>query len=313
VRAALQLSKLPSAEIYYCLGDILEDLGNYDESEKNFRKALETSKASGDPDLKANSIRGLVRTTYAMGRHDEEKAWFKSLIDSGKATAWDWESNGVRLERIGQFQEAARSYINAAKLGGSWTNWCQASNSFSLVAGEEDSVLSSARKCLSEGFGKKDSENLHAAAYLQIACVLNQRGVFQEALNHARESSALNPSDPWALDAQAEALIGLRRFQEAINAINNAIRLSDGKFSSMHFKLGKVYFKLANYEFALQSFKKAAELDPEDDASPYNVAICLIRLGYFRDAANWYEEVLRRNPTRQDKQTILDQIRRLRY
>jgi len=40
-----------------------------------------------------------------------------------------------------------------------------------------------------------------------------------------------------------------------------------------------------NWQLARLSYEKAAELIPQDDATPYNVALCMARLGYFQDAA----------------------------
>jgi tetratricopeptide (TPR) repeat protein len=174
------------------------------------------------------------------------------------------------------------------------------------------SVLACARRCISDGVGQKDSESRLATAHREIAGVLNRRGVYQEALSHAREATALYPSDAWAFSAQADALLGLRRFQEAINASNQAIRLSDGKHATMHFKLGSAYFEVENWEFARQSFEKAAQLDAKDDAAAYNVALCFARLGFTLDAAKWFEEVLRRNPNHPDRQEILRRIQNLR-
>ena len=110
----------------------------------------------------------------------------------------------------------------------------------------------------------------------------------------------------------AESLIGLRRFHEAVSASSTAIRLSDGKYPIMHFRLGAAHFELQHWEFARQSFEKAAQLDPEDATAAYNVAVCLVRLTYYRDAARWYEEVLRRNPDHRDKRDILQRIQELR-
>jgi tetratricopeptide (TPR) repeat protein len=90
------------------------------------------------------------------------------------------------------------------------------------------------------------------------------------------------------------------------------VRLSDGKYPDMHFHLGAAYFEVENWQFARQSFEKAAELDPKDDAAPYNVALCLQRLGFSLDAARWYEEVLKRNPARTDRQQLLNLIALLR-
>jgi len=80
----------------------------------------------------------------------------------------------------------------------------------------------------------------------------------------------------------------------------------------MHFHLGGAYFEIENWQFAKQSFEKAAELLPKEDASAYNVALCYQRLGLFVDAAHWYEEVLKRNPARTDKQELLNRIATLR-
>jgi tetratricopeptide (TPR) repeat protein len=131
-------------------------------------------------------------------------------------------------------------------------------------------------------------------------------------LSHAKEASAINSEYASAYNQQAVALLGLRRNQEAINAAKQAIRLSDGKYGIMHFHLGSAYFETENWPFARQSFEKAAELMPDSDAAAYNVALCLQRLSIYLDAAHWYEEALRRNPNRTDKQDILKLISKLR-
>ena len=80
----------------------------------------------------------------------------------------------------------------------------------------------------------------------------------------------------------------------------------------MHFTLGSAYFDLENWELSKQSYEKAAQMDIKDFAAPYNVALCFDHLGYFNDAANWFEEVLRRNPNHPEKREILNTIEALR-
>ncbi len=48
----------------------------------------------------------------------------------------------------------------------------------------------------------------------------------------------------------------------------------------------------------------AAQLNPKDSAAAYNVALSLQRLRFFRDAANWFEEVLRRNLSHPDRREL---------
>jgi len=309
IRTVIRATKQPTHEMHYLLAYILEARSSYSEAEDNFRRALESSKA--DEELRANSLRGLVRTSYASGKTAESEAWFKALVGTGKAGAWDYQSRGHQLDQVNNYKVAGQSFVQAAVLGGSWMNWCEAAGSFA-AANEEDSTLYSARKCISEGVGKRGSEGRLAGAHILIAAVLNQRGVYLEALSHAKEASLLDPSSPWAFYQQAQALLGLRRFQEAIHASTQAVRLSDGKYSAMHFTLGAAYFGVENWEFAKQSLEKAAQLDTKDEAAPYNIALCLTRLGYYRDAATWYEEVLRRKPNIRNRDEIQRSIQTLR-
>src|SRR5207245_2898044 len=113
----------------------------------------------------------------------------------------------------------------------------------------------------------------------------NHRGVYEEALGHARESIALDSTDAFYHAELAKSLLGLRRLEEAIKASKESIRLSDGKYSWMHFKLGSAYFDARNWQAARQSFEKTAELDSKNDAAAYNIALCFVRLGFKRDAA----------------------------
>ena len=170
----------------------------------------------------------------------------------------------------------------------------------------QDSALSSARNCISAGTGKEQSETQLAWAHYIIADILNDRGVYTEALVHSREAVSLYGSNAWYFEAEAEALNGLKRPAEAVTASTQALRLSDGRYAMMHFTLGSAYFDEENWALALQSYKKAAELDPHDASSAYNAALCDLRLGYREDAVNWFEEVLKRNPNYPDR----DRIRR---
>jgi tetratricopeptide (TPR) repeat protein len=176
---------------------------------------------------------------------------------------------------------------------------------YAAVAGsfinDDDAVLSDARKCIGGGTGQKDSEGALGSAHREIAEVLNRRGVYSEALAQAREAINLTPEDSWSYGEMADALYGLRRFEEAITTSQQAIRLSDGKFAWMHFRLGSTYFELKNWDFARQSFEKAAELNPKLAAAVYNVGLCYANQGYYRDAVKRYEEYLRRNPNGSDR------------
>lgn len=109
-----------------------------------------------------------------------------------------------------------------------------------------------------------------------------------------------------------EALMRWAENLEAVTAAENAVRLSDGRYASMHFVLGSAYFDLENWDRSARAFQKAAELDPTDAAAAFNVALCLHKQRFYLDAAKWYEEVLKRKPDHPDRAELLKKIRILR-
>lgn len=310
-RLALQKTKQPTAEFYFRLGDILEDEKNPLEAEANFKRALDLSRTSKDPDTEANCLRALTRTSYALGLTSESESRFEALKKTGKVAAYDYSAQGERLEKQNKYLDSAQAFETAASMGSYWIDWCRAGGDYT-VANHTDDSLRTSRKCIELGTGQTNSESYLESAHINIASALSARGVYDEALSHAREAVALNSSDAFAQYELADALVGLHRYQEAITTAKLAVRLSDGRYSYMHFRLGSAYFETENWSFAKDSFEKAAELASTDDAAPYNVAICLVRMGLYRDAASWYEEVLRRNPNHKDRQDILNRIAALR-
>jgi S1-C subfamily serine protease len=308
---ALLLARRPTPQMYYRLGDIYEDKGNLALAEKFFRLGVGATPENNEDTWPESSIRGLIRVADARNDLGQVRVWFSKLAGTSDITFSDWRSQGSRLERYGAWAESGQAYQNAAQLGKHYEDWCSSAGSF-WIAGVKDSALMTARQCLAESELKNNADKRRETTHVIIADILNERGVYSEALAHARDAAAINSKNDWAFYAMARALLGLRRFTEAVSPAEQAIRLSDGKYAMMHFALGSAHFELENYELSRQSYEKAAELDPKDSASVYNVALCYQRLKYWRDAAKWYEEYLRRKPDAPDRQDILERIRLLR-
>lgn len=306
---AIKLARAPTAEMYYRLGDTLEDEGKYAESESILRNVLSMTKSDTSSGLYAEALRDMVLCSGGLNNMDEEGRWFRELEKTGNANAGDWRTHAQYLGAALKYKEAGDAYLRGAEAFK--RDWCSAVTMFE-AAQEPDSSLSANRKCIEALTGTTGSETQLAWAHKSIASTLNDRGVYGEALTHAKEATTLDPSNAWAFSIEADALNNLQRFSEAINAAKEAIRLSDGKYSSMHFILGTAYFNAQNWQLAAQSYQKAAELNPKDDASAYNVGVCYARLAYYNDAARWYEEALRRNPNRDDREDLRRRIDALR-
>ena len=187
-KLAVSGAKQASADMYYTLGDILAMRASYAEADPALRRALDLNRANPNPNLQASIIRDLITVAVATKRPIDADKWFGALVESGAANEFDWRGQASRLDAAKRFSEAGASWQQAAKLSSwNWNWWCEAAGSFELAAGKEDLVLYNARKCISAGSGKSKSEAQLSGAHRSIAAVLNERGVFEEALSHAKE------------------------------------------------------------------------------------------------------------------------------
>lgn len=303
-RTVVDGNKKPTTAMYDRLANVLEDEGKHEESLRYFRLVLATASPSERPDF----LRGIVRQSTDDTEVDRA---FGALQKELSLNGYDWRTRGKWLDGRKRFSEAGTAYALAAQLSHAYTDWCEAAGS-AFLANNEDNSLTYSRTCIEQGSTKKGAEASLKDAHYIIGNILVRRGVYAEALSHAQDSIALGANKGPEYSVLAKALLGLQRSQEAIIAATEAIRLSDGKYAADHFDLGRAYFKTENWQLAVQSFEKAAELDKQDTAAPYNVALCYIRLGYNRDAATWYEEVLRRNPNYPEKADLQERIKALR-
>lgn len=311
IRSAMSFTKQPTAEMYSVLASILENRGSIDGSNAHFKKAITLSKTEDDEVYYA-SVRGIIRTAEKLNNETERDSYFGLLSKAGKATWFDWRTQASRKASKGDYLAAGHAYWKAAEFEMDWKDYCTASAYLYGLEGTSDNVLMLARKCIDLGAGKEDSDEAIADAHDSIAGILCARGVYSEAEKNARMATTLDPSNAHAFHRLSLAFSGMGKRQEAINAARQAIRLSDGKYADMHFQLGSAYFDVEDWVSSQQSFEMAAQLDPKGEAAPYNVALCLSKLRYYQDAANWFEESLRRNPNQSNRNDILRKIQVLR-
>jgi tetratricopeptide (TPR) repeat protein len=318
IREACKLKGQPTTEMYLVLGEVLAASSQPEESRKTYIKAYERARLENDSLSIHSAIRGIINADSNLKTFVDSDHWFQTLADTeGGPIFFEWYDQAKRLSDRKEYERSGDIYVNAAAQASRegmlpWDSLCSAAEAY-FRAQDADKLLDAARSCIDKAARIEGTSDRIAKAHFIIADTLNRRGVYEEGLAHANEAVALDSSDAFYYDALADSLIGLRRFKDAIKASKESVRLSDGKYSYMHFTLGTGYFELKNWDAARQSFEEAAELAPTNDAAAYNVALCLMHLGFDQDAASWYEEVLRRNPNPKQKQEILNRIRALRH
>lgn len=292
------------AEDLLLLGSIQTDANKTEQAYAILLKAWKLAKPGTDL---ANSVsRQLFYTTSSMGNSAEAISWFKKAERSGS----DLSIYAGYLDGLSRYDEAAAAWMSAFAKEPYTGFLCNASESYRF-ANNLDQALATARRCLEEASKYDFLTRQVLQAHKVLSSVLTARGVYEEGANHARQAIAIAVDDPWAHYYLAEALLELRRLSEAVSSARAAIRLSDGKYGTMHFILGGAHFELKQWPEAVQAFTKAAELSPTDAVSAYNVAVSYYNSQYYSDALWWYREALRRDPNSEKKAHIQSMIARL--
>jgi tetratricopeptide (TPR) repeat protein len=313
--AAKAVSLSPTPENYYLLADIQEDLGaDLGASLNNFTKAFQ-----GDlpPDMHWAALRGMLRTARSIGRDPDALAWFGWLKDSKTIEDYDWLQHADYLVKMNKWSEGATIYYQLARKENqdSYTKTHDLFQKAALnfyVAGDNDAALRSAREGIARASSAEGSERAAATCQLVIAAILNERGVHEQAAAAAKQSIALDPKRFRAYLELARAMNSLERYSEAESAAKTALSLSDGAEGDVHFELGAAYFNQEKWGLAKQAYEMAARLDPKDSIAAYNVAASLYNERFYTEAIPWYEECLRRDPSRKDAAEIRATIARLR-
>jgi tetratricopeptide (TPR) repeat protein len=102
-------------------------------------------------------------------------------------------------------------------------------------------------------------------------------------------------SKPFILNEKGFTLKQKGHFEEALEAYDEAIRLSPDFFTAW-FNKGVVLAKLGREEDAADAFTRALRIDPDDSDAWANKGGILVHLGRYEDALKAYKEAIRLDP-----------------
>jgi len=293
--------------------DDFELLGHIQSQMQRYAQAyLSYQRAIAPPLAPTSSIMfRLFVTADRLNRPADAESWFAKARAIGGLTAYHLSEYGAFLDRQSKSAEAGAMYLAAAALAPkSYSYSCEAGRLYWL-AGSLDEGLAANRECIARAASASGSGTFVQLAHRLVADSLNDRNVFDQAEVHAKQAIQMDSTDSWAHYNLARSLSGQRRPSEAVAAARTAIRLSDGKYSAMHFALGGAHFDLREFAESAQAYQKAAELSENDSAAAYNVAVSYYNSKYYSDALRWYRESLRRNPNSSNKEEIQRMIAQL--
>ena len=111
-------------------------------------------------------------------------------------------------------------------------------------------------------------------AWANLAMAYSQLGDYEKAVDAFRQANELGDNETPLLLGYANALIKLKRYPQAVNVLNTVIRRESNVVA--YERLGYCQWKQLRYDQALDSFRAALQIDPNDVASLNGKGVCLM-------------------------------------
>src|SRR5260221_721836 len=124
---------------------------------------------------------------------------------------------------------------------------------------------------------------------------LNGLKRYEEALAAYEQAIRLDPNYTYAYLFKGNALSDLKRYEEALAAYEQAIRL-DPDHTYYYYSKGNALSDLKRYEEALAAYEQAIHLDPDDADYYHNKGNALSDLKRYEEALAAYEQAIRLDP-----------------
>lgn len=264
-----------------------------------------------ETDLTQLAIRRLITENATAKRPEEAEKWFKEYASRYTPDAYEWDAEGDRRSTVSDQVGAANAYEQAAQNSYYSYDYCYAAGAhYFRVPENADGVMEDGKLCLDASAKNTSKDNAKyfdqevPLVYNYMAEILESRGVYQAALEYVKQSLQAKPDYSGAMSNEANIYFDMGRYSECESVENAAIRMTDGKFPFMQFRLGTCYFAQGNWTLAEHSFRIAAEADKTDAASAFNLGLSLLRQGSGADARIWFREALTRNPDKELREKI---------
>ncbi len=140
---------------------------------------------------------------------------------------------------------------------------------------------------------KSEPENAFAWAGLGNAYIKLER--YNEAIGALRQAIRIDPEYAKAWNNLGSAYYNLNRHHDVIEAYRQAIRI-DPEYADAWYNLGVAYRTLNRYHEAIDAYRQAIRIDPEHAWAWYNLGIAYWTLNRHHDAIEAYRQAIHIDP-----------------
>ncbi len=138
-----------------------------------------------------------------------------------------------------------------------------------------------------------------SAQWCQDGMALFNLKRYEEAIAAYEQAIRLNPNHATAYYNKGNALFNIKRYEEAIAAYEQAIRLNPNH-ATAYYNKGMALFDLKRYEEAIATYEQAIRLNPNHADAYHNKGNALFNLKRYEEAIAAYEQAIRLNPNHAD-------------
>jgi len=160
---------------------------------------------------------------------------------------------------------------------------------------EEEKTFSTEELFEQEEKDKKDSDYAYEAA--DKAFYFIDKREYERALPYLEIAIKTNISSlkAWAYFQIGYCYVELKSYIKAIEAYKQAIRI-DPDDAIAHYNLGISYGQLGFYKEAIEAYKQAIRIDPDDADTYTNLGCAYGQLGLYKDAVEAFKQAIRIDP-----------------
>jgi tetratricopeptide (TPR) repeat protein len=256
------------------LGLAYRQLGDSEKSIEAYTASLEIK--PGD----AEALNAIGIAYYMLKQQNLAREWYQKAIqaagtDQKEILCIYWTNTGLTFQEEGNFEEAVTAFLQGLQF-----NPDSAVTHYYLgQVYEKVGKLSEAKSAFEKALSIND---LNFDFYLSLGLLKLKLEDAKGAFETIKNGFLKDPTNPEALKTMAEILRSL-------------VEKDPGELSYMK-SLGEVQEKLSNFTEALETYKKALSIVPEDEYFNNRAGICCYRLSKSIDAINYYKKAITATP-----------------
>lgn len=147
-------------------------------------------------------------------------------------------------------------------------------------------------------------------ASIKLASSVRKMGNASKAVEITQTTRALHPNDPYLAAEYAAALIATERGDEAIGALDSALRAAPG-YARLWSLKGAALDQMENYDLARRHYARALQITPQDPNIMTNMGLSYALAGDPRQAEAWLRKAVAQPTANANTRQTLDMILQL--